>query len=134
MASVNDCTFIGNIGKIDSRYLQNGDCVTNFSLACNEYWKDKNGERQEKVEWVSCVAYRKVAEIMEKFCKKGMQIYINGRLETKKYTDKNGVEKYQSQIIVGDMKILSRAENTQPKQQNKANGSGFEDMDDDITF
>lgn len=135
MASVNSCTFIGNIGKIDTRFLSSGDAVTNFSLACSESWKDKNGEKIERTEWVSCVAYKKLAEIMEKYCQKGMQIYIHGRQETKKYTDKNGVEKYLTQIIVNDMKMLGKAQNdSQQKQQSKPTGTGFESMEDDIPF
>lgn len=136
MASLNQCNFIGRIGKIESRYLQNGDAVTNFSLACNEYYKDKNGEKVEKVEWVNCVAYRKTAETMEKYCTKGMQVYIGGKLETKKYTDKNGIEKVSTQIVVNDLKMLGKSE-SQPKQskpQEKPKGTGFEDMDDDIPF
>lgn len=135
MASLNSCSFIGNIGKIETRYLSNGDAVTNFSLACSEYWKDKNGERQERTEWVSCVAYKKLAETMEKFCSKGMQIYANGRLETKKWTDKNGVERYTSQIVLNEMKMLGKAEKTQSaKPAQKSSGTGFEDIDDDIPF
>lgn len=138
MTSVNQCNFIGNIGKIETRFLSNGDAVTNFSLACNDSYKDKSGERVEKTEWVSCVTYRKLAEIMQKYCKVGQQIYVSGKLETREYTDKEGIKRYQSQIIASDMKMLggkregSESSGGRPKQQ--TTNTGLEDMNDDIPF
>lgn len=139
MTSVNQCNFIGNIGKIETRFLSNGDAVTNFSLACNDSYKDKNGEKVEKTEWVSCVTYRKLAEIMKKYCKVGQQIYVSGKLETREYTDKEGIKRYQSQIIASDMKMLGgkregpeSSGGARPEQQ--ATNTGFDDMNDDIPF
>lgn len=145
MTSVNQCNFIGNIGKIETRFLSNGDAVTNFSLACNDSYKDKNGEKVEKTEWVSCVTYRKLAEIMKKYCKVGQQIYVSGKLETREYTDKEGIKRYQSQIIANDMKMLGgkpgggsdsggREHSSQKSSQRDRpqTNTGFEDMDDDL--
>ena len=138
MASLNLCQFIGNIGKIETRYLSNGDAVTNCSIAVNETWKDQNGEKQERCEWVSITAYKKLAEIMQSYCIKGMQIYVSGKMQTRKYTDKNGVERYATEIIANDMKMLGsnpESSSQQPQEsrsQNKANVSGFEDIDDDL--
>jgi len=140
MSSLNVCQFIGHIGKIETRFLTNGDAVTNCSLAVNETWKDQNGDKQERCEWVNVTAYKKLAEIMQSYCVKGMQIYVSGKMQTRKYTDKNGVERYATEIIANDMKMLgSKPESSsqQPQEsrsQNKANVSGFEDMDDDIPF
>lgn len=106
MASLNQCNFIGNIGKIETRYLNNGDAITNCSIAVNESYKDKEGNKQEKVEWVNITAYRKLAEIMSTYCAKGMQIYVSGKMSTRKYTDKDGIERYTTQIIAEDMKML----------------------------
>lgn len=140
MASLNLCQFIGNIGRIETRYLSNGDAVTNFSIACNESFKDKNGEKVEKTGWISCVAYRKLAEIMSEYCRKGMQIYVSGRLETRKFTDKNGIERYTTEIIASDMKMLSSKQNANSnesdltQQRSDNTDTGFDDMDDDIPF
>ena len=141
MASLNLCQFIGHIGKIDTRYLSNGDAVTNCSLAVNESWKDKDGNKQEKCEWVNVTAYRKLAEIMAEYCKKGTQIYVSGKLQTRKWTDKEGIERYTTEIIATNMKMLGSrsgdSEKSAPaKSQNSAqSGTGFDDMDDsDIPF
>jgi len=140
MASLNQCNFIGNIGKIETRYLSNGDSVTNCSLAVNESWKDKDGNKQEKCEWVNITAYRKLAEIMAEYCKKGSQIYVSGKMATRKYTDKEGIERYTTEIIASDMKMLGSrqggAESNAPEQSNpkQHTGTGFDDMEDDIPF
>ena len=140
MASLNLCQFIGNIGKIETRFLPNGDAVTNCSLAVNETWKDQNGDKQERCEWVNVTAYKKLAEIMEKFCVKGMQIYISGKMQTRKYTDKEGIERYTTDIIANDMKMLGSkpaASNDSGQSRQASNSSaaaGFEDMEDDIPF
>lgn len=144
MASLNLCQFIGNVGKIESRYMQNGDQVVNLSLACNESYKDKNGEKQEKTEWVNVRIYGKLAEIADKYVQKGRQIYISGRMQTRKWTDKQGVERYTTDIIATDMKMLGSNpnakpdENDQPTPSNAGAGGGNDDgpdpMNDDIPF
>jgi len=137
MASLNNCCFIGNIGKIESRFMSNGDPVVNLSLACNESYKDKNGEKVEKTEWVNVVAYKKLAEIISQYCDKGMQIYISGRMQTRKWQDSNGIDRYTTEIIVEEMKMLGgkQSSHDKPKQSIKqSNDGGFDDIEDYLPF
>lgn len=150
MASVNKVILIGNLGKDpETRYMPNGDAVTTITLATTDTWKDKNGEKQEKTEWHRVVFYRKLAEIVGEYLKKGRSIYVEGRLETKKWTDKQGVERYTTQIVAEDMKMLGNrpaGSNDESQPDNKSapaaasagarngGGGGFDDMDDDIPF
>lgn len=106
MASLNLCQFIGNVGNKDSRFMTNGDQVVNLSIACNESYKDKSGESVEKTEWVKVVFYKNLASIVDKYVEKGKQIYISGRLQTRKWTDKQGAEHYTTEIIANEMKML----------------------------
>ena len=107
MASINKVILIGNLGKDpETRYLANGDAVTSITLATTDTWKDKNGEKQEKTEWHRVVLYRKLAEIAGEYLKKGRPIYVEGRLETKQWTDKQGIERYTTQIIADTMQML----------------------------
>lgn len=135
MASVNKVILIGHLGKDpETRYMQNGDAVTNITMATSDTWKDKNGDKQEKTEWHRITLYRKLAEISGKYLHKGSNIYLEGRLETRKFTDKNGIEKYVTDIIANDFKMLDKKQSdSQPKQQGKS-GTGFDDMDDDLPF
>ena len=149
MASVNKVILIGNLGKDpETRYMSNGDAVTNITLATTDTWKDKNGEKQEKTEWHRVTFYRKLAEIAGEYLKKGRPVYIEGRLETRKWTDKNGVERYTTDIIANDMKMLGNRsgsgsfESPDHEEDNSVssrpssskNTGGFDDMDDDIPF
>lgn len=136
MASLNQCNFIGNIGKIETRALTNGDSVTNLSLAVNESYKDKSGDKIEKTEWVNVVAYKKLSDIIEEYCTKGQQIYISGKMSTRKWTDKNGVDKYTTEIIAHEMKMLGSksSETRQADKSSDQQGSGFEVDDDIIPF
>lgn len=138
MSSLNLCQFIGRIGKIETRYLSNGDAVTNCSIAVNETWKDQNGEKQERCEWVNITAYKKLAEIMQSYCIKGMQIYVSGKMQTRKWTDKNGIDRYTTDIIATDMKMLGGKKDSQESNDSggsKSSAGGFDDMDsDDIPF
>jgi single-strand DNA-binding protein len=142
MASVNRVILIGNLGKDpETRYMSNGEAVTNITLATTDTWKDKNGEKQEKTEWHNVTFYRKLAEIAGEYLKKGRSVYIEGRLETRKWTDKEGVERYTTGIIATDMKMLGgktgeNAGNNQATRQNNSpqTPTGFDDMRDDIPF
>lgn len=137
MASLNLCQFIGRIGKIETRYLSNGDAVTNCSIAVNETWKDQNGDKQERCEWVSITAYKKLAEIMQYYCIKGMQIYVSGKMQTRKYTDKNGIERYTTDIIATDMKMLGVKKDSSESNDSggsKSSAETFSDLDDDIPW
>lgn len=144
MASVNKVIIIGNLGKDpEVRYMPNGDAVTNITVATTEAWKDKNGDKQEKTEWHRITFYRKLAEIAGEYLKKGAQVYVEGKLETKKWTDKQGVERYTTEIIASDMRMLGskpgggnrETEDTESKPRKPVPaGTGFDDMDDDIPF
>lgn len=137
MTALNNCCFIGNIGKIESRFMSNGDQVVNLSLACNESYKDKTGEKQERCEWINVVAYKKLAEIISDYCEKGMQIYISGRMQTRKWKDSNGIDKYTTEIIASEMIMLGGKSSSQEKTKQpskQSNGSGFDDMVDGIPF
>lgn len=108
MASLNQCNFIGNLGKDpESRYMPNGDAVCNFSIACSETWKDKaTGEKKEATEWVRCTIYGKLAEVANQYLRKGSQVFVSGKMKTRKWTDKDGQERYTTEIAVSDMKML----------------------------
>ncbi len=141
MASVNKVILVGNLGKDpETRYMSNGEAVTNITLATTETWKDKSsGEKNEKTEWHRITMYRKLAEIAGEYLKKGRQVYIEGRLETRKWQDKSGQDRYTTEIIANDMKMLGNRQESKPDQENKpqksqASGSGFDDMDDSIPF
>lgn len=149
MASANKVILIGNLGKDpETRYMSNGDAVTNITLATTDTWKDKNGEKQEKTEWHRVTFYRKLAEIACEYLKKGRPVYIEGRLETRKWTDKNGVERYTTDIIANDMKMLGNrpdgnTDESEPKNKSTpsvaragaGNTGGFdENEEDDIPF
>lgn len=152
MASVNKVILIGNLGRDpESKAMGNGETVCNLAIATSESWKDKNtGEKMEKVEWHRVTVYRKLAEICAQYLKKGSSVYIEGKLQTRKWTDKDGVEKYTTEIIADEMRMLSgkntsdEGQSEQPRQQPKpaapaqqrkpAPAPNFSDMDDDIPF
>lgn len=152
MASVNKVILIGNLGKDpETRYMSNGEAVTNITLATTDTWKDRNGEKQEKTEWHRVTFYRKLAEIAGEYLKKGRPVYVEGRLETRKWTDKSGADRYTTEIIANEMKMLgSRSgsgsfdepdsnESASPSSSSSKpsaakNNGGFDDMDDDIPF
>jgi single-strand DNA-binding protein len=108
MASVNKVIIVGNLGRDpETRYMPNGEAVTNIAVATAESWKDKTtGEKKELTEWHRITFYRKLAEIAGQYLKKGSQIYIEGRLQTRKWTDKDGVERYTTEIIADSMQML----------------------------
>lgn len=115
--SVNKAILVGRLGKDpETRYMTNGEAVTNVSLATSENYKDKSGEKQERTEWHNLVFYRRLAEIAGEYLKKGAQIYVEGRIQNRKYQDKEGKDRYISEIIVNEMKMLG----------SKAGGGSFE--------
>ena len=149
MASINKVILIGNLGRDpETRYMSSGDAVTNIALATTDVWKDKNGEKQEKTEWHRVTFYRKLAEIAGEYLKKGRSVYVEGRLETRKWTDKNGVDRYTTEIIATDMKMLGSRpgsgsfDSDDRDEQGSGSGksapnrsnTGFDDMEDDIPF
>ena len=104
--SVNKVILVGRLGKDpETRYMTNGEAVTNAAMATSENWKDKSGEKQEKTEWHNLVFYRKLAEIAGEYLKKGSQLYVEGKLQTRKW-EKDGVTRYTTEIIVNEMTML----------------------------
>ena len=107
MASVNKVILLGNLGRDpETRYTTGGDAVTNLNIATSEQWKDKSGEKQERTEWHRVVLFGRQAEIAAEYLKKGRSVYIEGRLQTRKYTDKDGVEKYSTEIVGDRMQLI----------------------------
>lgn len=134
---VNKVILIGNLGQDpDIRTMNNGEQVVNFSLATSETWNDRHtGEKREKTEWHRCVAYRRLAEIIGQYVRKGSKLYLEGRLETRKWQGNDGQDRYTTEIIVNEMQMLdSRSGGTgnydaaeQPARQNaqpQASGGG----------
>lgn len=150
MSSVNKVIILGHLGKDpEVRYMTNGEAVANFSIATTEKWKDKTGEKQEKTEWHNITAYRKLAEIVAKYVKKGSLIYIEGKLQTRKWQDKEGKDRYTTEIIADQMQMIGgkREESGNPaehhagavEQKNPSYGaaqpaSKNDNFDDDIPF
>jgi single-strand DNA-binding protein len=156
MASVNKVILIGNLGRDpEVRYLPSGDAVANITIATTETWKDKGGEKQEQTEWHRVAMFGKTAEIAGEYLKKGSQVYIEGKLQTRKWTDKEGQERYTTEIRADRMQMLgSRSggsermappdEDAPPRSTSAAapakkaagagKGGGFDDIEDDIPF
>ncbi len=108
MASVNKVIVVGNLGRDpEIRYMPSGDAIATLAVATTDKWKDKaSGEQKEATEWHRISAFGKLAEIMGQYLKKGSQVYIEGKLKTRKYTDKDGVEKYSTEIVCDTMQML----------------------------
>lgn len=157
MASVNRVILIGNLGKDpELRYAPNGDAICNVTLATTENWKDKaTGEKREAVEWHRVSFFGKLAEIAGQYLKKGSQCYVEGSLRTRKWQDKDGQDRYTTEIRADVMKMLggrqdggdSQSQQSAPRnnQNNSAprpsatppsnpSGGGFGDFNDDIPF
>ncbi|HCA26629.1 MAG TPA: single-stranded DNA-binding protein [Betaproteobacteria bacterium] len=153
MASVNKVILVGNLGRDpEVRYMPSGDAITNISLATTDTWKDKSGVKQERTEWHRVAFFGKLAEIAGEYLKKGAQVYVEGALRTRKWQDKEGQERYTTEIVADKMQMLggrSGGGNTfevmeqgqgapsgeKPKSAAKAaSGSGFDDFEDDIPF
>lgn len=156
MASVNKVILIGNLGKDpDVRYMPSGEAVTNITLATTETWKDKSsGDKKEATEWHRVVFFRKLAEIAGQYLKKGSQVYIEGSLKTRKWTDKEGQERYTTEIVADEMRMLGSRQgsgdvnDSMPRERPApstpsssagagkpaSGGSGFNDFEDDIPF
>ena len=131
MASVNRVTIIGHLGKDpETRYAPSGDAVTNITVATTETWRDKaTGEKREATEWHRVVFFGKLAEIAGQYLKKGSQVYLEGKLKTRKWQDKDGQDRYTTEINADEMKMLGgkgdgqQDGQTAPRQQSTAQGS-----------
>ena len=154
MASLNKVTLIGNLGKDpETKYMPSGDAMTNITIATTESWKDKQtGEKKEQTEWHRVTFFGKLAEIAGQYLKKGSSVYVEGSLRTRKYTDKDGVEKYATDIKADVMQMLGsktsgsqqdESEYNPPSSKNLPQDArqtaarpapNFSDMDDDIPF
>ncbi len=146
MASVNKVILVGNLGRDpEVRYMPSGDAIANISVATTDNWKDKNGEKQERTEWHRVAFFGKLAEIVGEYLKKGSQVYVEGRLQTRKWTDKEGHDKYTTEIVADRMQMLggragggapSQSEESSPPRQSgpPAASTEFNDLDDDIPF
>ncbi|MEO8125186.1 MAG: single-stranded DNA-binding protein [Burkholderiales bacterium] len=165
MASINKVILIGNLGRDpEVRYTPSGAAVCNVTIATSRNWKDKtSGEKVEETEWHRVVFYDRLAEIAGEYLKKGRSVYVEGRLKTRKWTDKDGVDKYTTEVVADNMQMLGSREgmgggdeggsrsyaggdggerSTRPAQRPAAgapaaaakSSSGFDDMDDDIPF
>jgi len=163
MASVNKVILVGNLGRDpEVRYMPNGEAVCNFSIATTDSWKDKNGQKQERTEWHNIVMYRKLAEIAGEYLKKGRPVYVEGRLQTRKWQTKEGQDRYTTEIIADQMQMLGgrdggssnasyddmnqdqdSGQSAAPARQSApaaqaakpaAGGSSFDEFDDDIPF
>jgi len=111
MASLNKVSLIGNLGRDpEVRYMPNGEAVCNFSIATTDKWKDKAGVKQERTEWHNIVMYRKLAEIAGEYLKKGRPVYLEGRLQTRKWQTKEGQDRYTTEIIADQMQMLGSRE------------------------
>ncbi len=107
MASVNKVILIGNLGKDpEVRHLEGGVAVARFPLATSETFKDKNGQRQEKTEWHNIVLWRGLAEVAEKYLRKGQSVFIEGKIRTSQYQDKEGNQRYSTEIVADNMTML----------------------------
>lgn len=104
---VNKVILVGNLGNDpEVKYTNNGTAVANASLAVNESWKDKSGEKQERTEWVRLIFWSKLAEIAGEYLKKGSQIYVEGKLQTRKWQDRDGQDRYTTEVAVSDLQML----------------------------
>jgi len=151
MASVNRVILVGNLGRDpEMKYMPSGDAVTNFSIATTDTWKDKQGQKQERTEWHRISMFGKLAEIAGEYLKKGSAVYVEGRLQTHKWMDKDTEEeKQRTEIIADRMQMLGgRASNddstessspqpsrsTEKPNEQKASAGSFDDFEDDIPF
>lgn len=143
---LNLCQFIGRLGKdVETRFMPDGKAVANLSLTCGRSWKGADGQKVESTEWVRVVVFGKLAEICAQYLTKGSQIYISGRMQTKKYQDKDGQDRYSTEIVADQMQMLggksagnsggqSNAGSSSREPVPQAGGGGFDDFDDSIPF
>jgi single-strand DNA-binding protein len=148
MASVNKVILIGNLGRDpEVRFLPSGEAVANFSIATTEKWKDKSGELKEQTEWHRISFFGRQAEICGEYLRKGSSVYVEGRLQTRKWTDKDGNERYTTEIRGDRMQLLGgrggggggdapsrESASSAPAKPSKSSGGPFDEMDDDIPF
>lgn len=140
---LNLCQFIGRLGQDpEVKYTPNGKAHTTISLACGQSWKDKDtGEKKEKTEWVRVIFWGKLAEIVGEYLSKGKQVYVSGRMQTRKWQDRDGNDRYTTEVVADTMQMLgSRGEQQAPTRASPPSGGQpsrpqpADDFDDDIPF
>ena len=144
---INKVILVGNLGADpDTRYMPSGDAVTNISLATTESWKDKSsGDQQERTEWHRVVFFGRLAEIAAEYLRKGSQVYVEGQLRTRKWTDKQGQDRWSTEIVAREMQMLGGRASAasapamtdrvpSPVAQAGAGSAASQDFDDDIPF
>lgn len=129
MKTINKVTLLGNLGRdVEMRYTSSGEPVANCMVATSSEWKDQAGERQSATEWHRCVAWGKLAELIGQYCRKGSHVYFEGKLRTRKWQDKEGVDQYTTEVVVDEFINLDRrepeaAQSTAPAKEQDAQAS-----------
>jgi single-strand DNA-binding protein len=138
MRGVNKAIIVGTLGKDpEMRYMPSGSAVANLSVATSEQWKDKqSGEKQERTEWHRVSMFGKLAEIAGEYLRKGSQVYLEGKIQTRKWQDKEGKDRYSTEIVADQMQMLGgkRAESAAPQTQQSGEAPPPKDFDDEIPF
>lgn len=146
MAGVNKVILVGNLGKDpEVRHLEGGTAVANFPLATTETYKDKSGQRQSQTEWHNIVLWRGLAEVAEKYLKKGNQVYLEGKLRSRSWEDKEGNTRYITEIVADNMTMLGSKKDSEERQSQSSttSSSSYEkneetiipsEEDDDLPF
>lgn len=128
MSSVNKAILVGRLGRDpETRFTGTGDAVCNFSIATDESFKDRSGEKQKRTTWHNIVAWRKLAEVCQQYLHKGSLVYVEGKIEHREYVDREGAKRQVTEIVINEMKMLDRAPSTE-------NGQAAEVADEDIPF
>jgi single-strand DNA-binding protein len=135
---VNKAIIVGTLGKDpEHRYMPNGNAVCNLSVATSEQWKDKqSGEKQERTDWHRVSMFGKLADIAAEYLRKGSQVYLEGKIQTRKWQDKEGKDRYSTEIVADQMQMLGgkRGEQSAPPGASDAQSAPPADFDDDIPF
>jgi single-strand DNA-binding protein len=132
---VNRVILVGRLGADpEVRYTQDGTMVTTFRMATDEQWKDKSGNREQRTEWHRVVTYRKLAEICGEYLAKGSMVFIEGRIQTRSWTDKEGNKRFSTEIIAQNMKMLDRKGKEGAEPQPEFNAAEPHAPDDDVPF
>lgn len=150
MSSLNSCSFIGNMGKDpEIKSLQNGNKVANMSIACSERWKDKNGEKQERTTWVPVVVWGPLADVCERYLRKGSKVYVCGKFTVRKWQDQSGQDRWSTEIVLQGpqaqlVMLDGKQDGGQREQRQAAQNSGWtgqapsgaaqDDLDDEIPW
>jgi single-strand DNA-binding protein len=138
MRGVNKVILIGNLGKDpELRYLPSGGPVTKFSLATGARWKDKDGQWQDRTDWHNIVAFGRTAEVCNEYLKKGSPIYVEGRIQTRSYDDRDGNKKWITEIIAQSVNMLGKKDEVEvevPEAADQPSQEGSQGQDDDLPF